>query len=168
LSEPFQMIEKAAVPERLTVINGLPDVGLVGVIATSHLISSLKMEEKVHVESTLLPPIMVFHKGLPSTPMRIYGTGDLATVISEIAIPTKAVYPLANAIVDCRDLRRDEASGKLQGAGARPAPRRVQKVLYVCESACSGGLQEDEVQPKEGRSRGYAAKKAWSQIRSLG
>jgi uncharacterized protein len=58
------------------------------------------MEEKVHVESTLLPPIMVFHKGLPSTPMRIYGTRDLAAVISEIAIPTKAVYPLANAIVD--------------------------------------------------------------------
>jgi len=100
LSGIFQIVEKAALPDHLTVINGLPDVGLVGVIATSHLISSLKMEEKVHVDSTLLPPVVVFHKGVPSSPVRIYGSKDLATVISEIAIPTKAVYPMANTIVD--------------------------------------------------------------------
>jgi len=100
LQKVFKIVEKGEIPKNPIVINGLPGVGLVGVIAVSHLISKLKMEEVAFFESDMLPPVVVLHKGLPCSPMRIFRHGDLLAVISEIAVPAVAVHQLAKAIVD--------------------------------------------------------------------
>ncbi len=88
------------IPQEAVMINGLPDVGLVGVIALSHIIASLKMEEVAQIDSDLFPPIAVLHKGIPHAPMRIYCHGSLLGLISEVVIPASAVYPLAESIAD--------------------------------------------------------------------
>jgi uncharacterized protein len=81
-------------------MNGLPDVGLVGVVAGSQIVSSLGMEEIGTVESELFPPLVVLHEGVPKSPIRIYAKGSLAVIIAETAIPAGAVYHIADAIVN--------------------------------------------------------------------
>jgi len=82
------------------MIMGLPDVGLVGLIATSYLINELKLEEIAYMDSDLLPPVVVLHKGLPHAPLRIYGNNNLIAVISELAIPASAIYRIIREIVE--------------------------------------------------------------------
>jgi len=79
LSEPVRVVEKKSVPNNALLIHGLPYVGLVGLIATSHIIGQLKMNEIAYFDSELLPPVMVLHEGLPYAPLRILGNNDLNT-----------------------------------------------------------------------------------------
>ena len=93
-------MEKKPVPSEATMIIGLPDVGLVGLIATSYLISELDLEEIAYMDSDLLPPVVVLHEGLPHAPLRMYGNKNLIAVISELAIPAPAIYTITREIVD--------------------------------------------------------------------
>jgi uncharacterized protein len=78
----------------------MPDVGLVGVIAASHLITEYKMAETAYMDSELLPPVAVLHEGLPYAPIRVFGNGDLVITISEMAIPAENVQPLMRTLLD--------------------------------------------------------------------
>lgn len=82
------------------VIEGLPDVGLVGTIATSYLVEHLNVSKLGHIESSLFPPIMVVHKQKLENPVRLYGYGNMIFILSEIAIPTEAVQPLTKALAE--------------------------------------------------------------------
>lgn len=96
----FRIIETAPVPNGAVMINGLPDVGLVGLLAASHIISSLNLEEAGSIESDLLPPMIVLHGGLPKSPVRIFASGSLVVMISETAIPVSLLRPLAEGVVE--------------------------------------------------------------------
>ena len=100
MSESVEIVEKKPVPSEATMLIGLPDVGLVGLIATSYLISELNLEEIAYMDSDLLPPVVVLHKGLPHAPLRIYGNQNLIAVISELAVPVPAIYTVMREIVD--------------------------------------------------------------------
>jgi uncharacterized protein len=100
LSKSVEIVEKKPVPSEATMVIGLPDVGLVGLIATSYLITELKLEEIAYMDSDLFPPVVVLHKGLPHAPLRIYGNQNLIAVISELAVPVPAIYPIMREIVD--------------------------------------------------------------------
>jgi uncharacterized protein len=84
------------------VIEGLPDVGLVGTIAASYIVEKLNYKEIGHIESDLFPPVMVIHGGKLKNPFRIYSAedGSVMVVLSEVAVPPKAVYPLTTALAD--------------------------------------------------------------------
>ena len=79
---------------------GFPDVGLVGVLASSYLISELNLAEMAYVDSDILPPIVVLHKGLPHAPMRIFGKDNLLVTIAETAIPANGVQHLMRSYID--------------------------------------------------------------------
>lgn len=49
----IKIVEEKTIPEGMEVICGLPDVGLVGVIAAAHVISKLGLEEVAYVETDL-------------------------------------------------------------------------------------------------------------------
>ncbi len=100
LPELVSVVEKGSVPSNAIMLHGLPDVGLVGLIATSHIIAQLKMNEIAYVDSDLLPPVVVVHEGLPFAPLRIYGSTDVIASYAEAPIPTKAVRPVMQALVD--------------------------------------------------------------------
>ena len=100
MSESVKIVEKKPIPSEATMLIGLPDVGLVGLIATSYLITELKLEEVAYMDSDLLPPVVVLHKGLPHAPLRIYGNQNLIAVISELAVPVPAIYSIMRKIVD--------------------------------------------------------------------
>jgi len=104
MAEETRVVEKEPVEPGQIVVVGLPDVGLVGVIATSYLIQKLGLQEVAYVRSDLLPPIAVLHGGLPHPPVRVLGGDGLLVIFSETAVPAEAVAPLSKAIVDwCRE-----------------------------------------------------------------
>ncbi|MCK5628424.1 proteasome assembly chaperone family protein [Candidatus Bathyarchaeota archaeon] len=100
MSEKVRIIEKDKIPSDANMIFGFPDVGLVGVIATSHLISELNLVEVAYMDSKLLPPLIVLHEGLPHSPIRVFGNNQLLLAISETAIATDTLDPIVNSLVD--------------------------------------------------------------------
>jgi uncharacterized protein len=101
LSEEVKIIEKKQISSGAVMLFGFPDVGLVGVIAASHLISELKdLEEVAYMDSKLLPPLIVLHEGLPHSSIRIFGNHDVLLAVSETAISADVIYPIMHALID--------------------------------------------------------------------
>ena len=101
MSEEVKIIEKKQIPSGAIMLFGFPDVGLVGVIAASHLISELKdLEEVAYMDSKLLPPLIVLHEGLPHSSIRIFGNHDVLLAVSETAISADVIYPIMHALID--------------------------------------------------------------------
>ena len=121
MSESVIIVEKKPIPLGTTMILGLPDVGLVGLIATSYLISELNLEEIAYMDSDLLPPVVVLHKGLPHAPLRIYGNQNLIAVISELAVPAPAIYTIMREIVDWGQAKK---VNKIVSMGGIPVQNR--------------------------------------------
>jgi uncharacterized protein len=99
-NDVLHILETTPIPKGGVVVNGLPDVGLVGLLAASHIISDMKMKEAGTIESEFLPPMIVLHGGVPKAPIRIFQGDSLAVVISETTIPISLVGPLAAKIVE--------------------------------------------------------------------
>jgi uncharacterized protein len=100
LAEDVKIVENGVIPKKFTLIAGLPDVGLVGLVAASHIVSSLKMEEVGSVESDFFPPMIVLHDGLPKSPIRLFTNGSLVVIVAETAVPAQLTRSLADAIVN--------------------------------------------------------------------
>jgi uncharacterized protein len=100
LSEQVKIIEKKKIPPGATLLFGFPDVGLVGVIAASHLIDELHLTEVAYVDSRLLPPLIVLHEGLPHSSIRIFANHNTLLAISETPIPADVIYPIMDALLD--------------------------------------------------------------------
>jgi len=94
---------------------------LVGLIATSHIIGQLKMNEVAYVDSELLPPVVVLHEGLPYAPLRIFGNTDLIASFGEAAIPAKAVQPIMRKLVEWGQAKKVKL---MISMGGIPAPDR--------------------------------------------
>jgi uncharacterized protein len=100
LGEDVKIVERGSIPKGFTLINGLPDVGLVGLVAASHIVSSLKMKEVGSIESDLFPPMIVLHDGLPKSPIRLYANESSVVIMAETAVPAALTRSLADAIVN--------------------------------------------------------------------
>ncbi|MCS7125651.1 MAG: PAC2 family protein [Aigarchaeota archaeon] len=86
--------------EGFIVVEGFPDVGLVGTIAASFLADRLQMKEVGYIESDILPPIISIRNGKVLDLIRLYRKNNLIVVISEIPIPLPLIRPLSQKIVD--------------------------------------------------------------------
>lgn len=100
MSEEVKIVEKKDVPHGALMLFGFPDVGLVGVIAASHLISELNLAEVAYMDSRLLPPLIVLHEGLPHSPIRIFGNHSILLAVSETAISADVIYPIMHTLID--------------------------------------------------------------------
>ena len=159
MSEPVRIVEKESIPEGLNMLHGLPDVGLVGVIAVSHIISKLKLKEVAYLDSDLLPPIIILYKGLPHSPIRIFGNDHIIALISEIAIPAASLQPIIKAIIDWAEKkkvkmifslggiatpnRQNIESPKVYGAGSNETTIKIlqEKKISIMESGFLVGPQ---------------------------
>jgi uncharacterized protein len=106
LTDQVRIVESRAVPSNALMLHGLPDVGLVGLIATSHIIREMKMNEAAYIDSELLPPIMVLHDGLPQMPLRILAGTNVIASLAEAPIPAKAVQPLISKLIEWGQLKK--------------------------------------------------------------
>jgi uncharacterized protein len=148
LSE-VKIIEKKEIPSGAVMLFGFPDVGLVGVIAASHLISELEnIEEVAYMDSKLLPPLIVLHEGLPHSPIRIFGNHNILLAVSETAIPADVIYPIMDALIDWGKSKNVKMMISLSGIPVQE--RQDLKELKVFAAASSPEmlkmLQEKEIE----------------------
>jgi len=92
-------LESAVKLSRPTVVVGVPEMGLVGTIAASFLVDHLGLPELAYVESDLLPQIVVIEDSEPKEPIRIFGKGMLAVVVSDVPLTPRISYEFASEIV---------------------------------------------------------------------
>ncbi|MCJ7760455.1 PAC2 family protein [Candidatus Bathyarchaeota archaeon] len=100
MSEEMRIIEHKSLPSVKCCLVGMPDTGLTGMIAVSHIVHAFGLPEIGHIESDLLPPVMVIHEGDPKEPMRFFGDSKLAVLTSETPINVMVVAPLARSLVN--------------------------------------------------------------------
>jgi len=100
LTKYVKIVEREPVSSGKVMLYGLPDVGLVGVIAASHMVSELKLREVAYMDTDLLPPMIVLHKGTPHMPIRIFGNNDLLLAVSEVALPADAIHRITCSLVE--------------------------------------------------------------------
>lgn len=115
MPQDVKIVERGTIPKKFTLINGLPDVGLVGLVAASYVVSSLKMEEIGSIESDLFPPMIVLHDGVPKSPIRIFANETFVVIVAETAIPASLTRALADAIVNWAAARQAEMVISLGG-----------------------------------------------------
>jgi uncharacterized protein len=149
LSGEVKIIEKKEIPSGAVMLFGFPDVGLVGVIAASHLISELEnIEEVAYMDSKLLPPLIVLHEGLPHSPIRIFGNKNILLAVSETAISADVIYPIMDALIDWGKSKNVEMMISLSGIPIQE--RQDLKELKVFAAASSPEmlkmLQEKEIE----------------------
>lgn len=120
-AELVKIVERKDIPEGIRIICGLPDVGLVGVIAAAHIISKLNLKEVAYVETDLLPPVIMLENGLPKPPIRIFGNNGFLVLISEIAIPSDSIHQIIRSIIDWAWNKKAEKIFTLSGL---PVPNR--------------------------------------------
>lgn len=82
-----------------TILLGLPDAGLVGVIAVSYVIDELGMKELGYVDSVRFPPLVIIKGGIVKNPIRIYGKDNLIAVVSDLPFPPFVVNPFFKSLI---------------------------------------------------------------------
>lgn len=131
----IQVLEKREITARKPIVLvGLPDVGLVGVIAVSHIVSSLNLPEIGYVKSETLPPIAVLHGGLPYAPIRVFGKGELIAILSETAVPASAIKPLADMLVNWAESKNASRIVLVSGI-TEPARPSIEKPEVFCAAS---------------------------------
>ncbi|NPA04676.1 MAG: proteasome assembly chaperone family protein [Crenarchaeota archaeon] len=109
------------------MILGLPDSGLVGVIAANHLVEHLDLREVAGIDfQHAMPPIVVIRKGEPKTQLRLFAGKNMLVLLAETPVPTPAIYPLADLLVDYALRRRIDYLVSIVGI-ASPGRVRLEK-----------------------------------------
>lgn len=99
------VVRKEVKFENPVVIEGLPDIGLVGSIAALYLLEQLHLDPIAYFESPLIPPVMVVHNYELLSPIRIYGNEKYVIITSEIAIPPEIYHDLSKEIISwCKSI----------------------------------------------------------------
>lgn len=88
--------------EEPTVITGFPGPGFVGETTTMLIQDSLKMTEVAHIESELIPPMLVVVGAETKFPFRIYGDEglDVLVVVDNQPIPMEHHRTIARELMD--------------------------------------------------------------------
>jgi len=82
------------------VLEGSPELGLIGNILGWLLVEELKMKQIGYIDSKEFPPLAVLYKGIAIHPFRIYSTDGIVLFLSDFIIPPTVSYDMSNAIVD--------------------------------------------------------------------
>ncbi len=82
------------------VLEGSPELGLIGNILGWLLVEELKMKQIGYIDSKEFPPLAVLYKGIAIHPFRIYSSDGIVLFLSDFIIPPTVSYDMSNAIVD--------------------------------------------------------------------
>lgn len=89
--------------EDAIVLEGSPELGLIGNIVGWLLVEDLKMKQIGHIDSKYFPPLAVLYKGIAMHPFRIYSTDGLVLFLSDFIVPPSVAYDMSNAIIQWMD-----------------------------------------------------------------
>jgi uncharacterized protein len=113
-------------PSKPYVIVGLPEIGLVGTIAASYLIETLKLEEIGYVQSELEQPVLIVQNGEPRYPVRLFGRENIVVILSEVPFNARLAYEFSGALTKwCLQKK----SRLMIGATGFPSRERIEEAL---------------------------------------
>jgi predicted ATP-grasp superfamily ATP-dependent carboligase len=104
------------------VVSSFPSAGLAPTVAAHYIIRSLNLPR---IGFVVLPEggsIAVVQSGQVNPPVRIYGRGDLAIVLSELPVPLDLAPRIARMILDGAEHRKARMVVGLEGVVPHPAP----------------------------------------------
>ncbi len=108
------------------LIVGVPDAGLVGLIAATHLIRQVDTELVAYVDSSYLPPVIMYHGGRPYPVMRVHyhsdGGAGYLVLVSEVAMSASGIHSFAQRLVEWGQAKGVERIIMLGGV---PSPQRI-------------------------------------------
>ena len=81
------------------ILEGSPELGLIGNILGWLLVEQLKMKQIGFVDSKEFPPLAVLYNGVALHPFRIYSADNIVLFLSDFIIPPNVAYDMANGIV---------------------------------------------------------------------
>ena len=100
-SDEITIIETKKIDvDKPIIIEGVPDIGLVGSIAVSHMVQEQNFEEVGYIKSDFFPPVMVVHGRKVLNPVRIFQKGKLIAILSEIPIDPRPGYMLSKKLTE--------------------------------------------------------------------
>lgn len=94
--------------ENAVVLEGSPELGLIGNILGWLLVEELNMKQIGYIDSKYFPPLAVLYKGMAIHPFRVYSTDGIVLFLSDFIIPPIVAYDMANAIVDWADKNKSK------------------------------------------------------------
>ena len=123
MSEITEVVEsRSTVSKKPIILEGFPDVGLVGSIATSHLVNTLDFEQVGHVESEYFPPMVTIRKGDMYEPVGIFYKNNVYVVTSELPVPVAGVYRIMSKIANWM---KSKSPSVILSLGGIPEPERI-------------------------------------------
>ena len=83
------------------IIDGFPNIGLVGAIFSSYLVAAKGLDQIACLDSEKFPPVSMIFDGKPKFPARIYGGMDprIAVFVAEFTPPPALDRPLAKKML---------------------------------------------------------------------
>lgn len=112
------------------VVVGFPGIGLVGSIASYHILKNLKLDYLGHFEDPMIPGIMIVEEGIAYPPVRVYGREDLIIFFSDVMIPPELVHDLSKITVDILKKANPKMVVTLEGF----ASMHPEKIFWVSSS----------------------------------
>lgn len=117
-----KIVEVEPIKDEIIIIEGFPDVGLVGTIAASFLTDKLQMKEVGYIESDALPPIISVKNGKVLDLIRLYRGNNIVVILSEIPVPLPIIRPLSQKIIEWAISKKAKMLVSLTGM---PEPGRL-------------------------------------------
>ncbi|MEN2974090.1 MAG: PAC2 family protein [Candidatus Caldarchaeales archaeon] len=158
LGEIVEIVEvEPTIGEGFIIVEGFPDVGLVGTIAASFLADRLQMKEIGHIESDALPPIISVKNGKVLDLVRLYRKNNLIVIVSEIPIPSPIIRPISQKIVEWAISKNAKIIISLTGM---PEPARIDidvPKVYVLGSNQKVSEDALKIEGAEAFTDGYIA-----------
>jgi uncharacterized protein len=99
MSVRAEIYDKVSDARGKVILQGFPDVGLVGSITVTYLVDQLQLREVGYVDSEALPPIATIRNSEAKELIRIYEGKTSIVFLSEIPIPSNLIRPLAREMI---------------------------------------------------------------------
>ncbi|KYC44401.1 MAG: PAC2 family protein [Candidatus Methanofastidiosum methylothiophilum] len=142
LSEDITIIETKKIDvDSPIILEGVPDMGLVGSIAVSHMVLEQNFEEVGYIKSDLFAPVMVIHERKVLNPVRIFQKGKIIAILSEIPIDPKAGFLLAKKLTEWY---KEKGAGLVISISGTP----IQERLDIEEPEIFGTSNNEEILKK--------------------
>lgn len=145
----WSFYELEEIPKAEHLIVGMPDVGLVGLIASTYLVREMKASIVAYLDSRHLPPVIQYHEAKPYPVMRIYRHAEDGKrhllLVSEVPFNPAGYQSFAGELVEWIRLKGVHRTVLLGGI---PTPQRMnlEKPSVYC-----AGVTEDDLKEIEGR-----------------
>jgi predicted ATP-grasp superfamily ATP-dependent carboligase len=104
-----------------TIVAAIPSVGMVSTIASTYLISALRMDQVCALDSEDFPPLSMIYGHKPKFPARVYASLDhkVAVFICEVPLPLRVHRPLARTLLEWGRKARTRLILPLEGLPSR-------------------------------------------------